>query len=277
MDILTGLAELVDRCQLPRHRDQLQLISLRGAKVVQGKLALVENRIDYFNDTLFTVNFHDGFIRSFRCTAGEPGWYWINHPDYRGPKRGAPFTCPGQYSYVRGLHRGHPALRQEQTEAGRLKVIRDVNKNGQLDRRDLVERPLTTGINIHAAGHRKETIGAASSGCHVLFGRWEDTEWTTFYRIISTVYSQTRYPYSVLEGSWYADGLRRMLLGSEGESVTRLQKLLIGKGYDLKADGHFGHHTDQRVMAWQLANGGLPTGIVTNASRWAAETLFGQG
>ena len=44
--------------------------------------------------------------------------------------------------------------------------------------------------------------------------------------------------------------------GESGEEVTQLQEKLRGAGYDVGAiDGHFGHATEQAVMAFQQAAG----------------------
>lgn len=50
--------------------------------------------------------------------------------------------------------------------------------------------------------------------------------------------------------------------GSRGEQVKALQRLLIGLGYDLKADGVFGTITDRTVRTYQRKNGLSADGIV---------------
>lgn len=54
---------------------------------------------------------------------------------------------------------------------------------------------------------------------------------------------------------------------SRGDQVKALQRLLIGCGYDLKADGAFGTITDRHVRAFQRKNGLSADGIV-GAKTW---------
>jgi len=262
---------------LKRHgmgvNNDLNLVSFRGLLVNKEEAVLNDNRIDYFNDTMMVVMPKKGLLYNFRCTAGEPGWYWINHPSYRGPSSGAPFTCPGQYYYVKGIHRGHEAFVQQNSERGRLKVVRDVDQNGKLDRRDLIDRPLHTGINIHAEGSRSQNVGASSSGCHVLYGNWADSWWEQFHALLYHS-GLSVFPYTVLEGGWFFDGVPRVLMGSKGSAVKNVQAILEKKGMDLLQDGLFGHETDKRVGRWQAMNGELPTGIVEGRSKWMKENVF---
>ena len=51
-------------------------------------------------------------------------------------------------------------------------------------------------------------------------------------------------------------------VNSRGEQVKALQRILIGCGYDLKADGVFGTITDRHVRAFQRKNGLSADGIV---------------
>lgn len=54
---------------------------------------------------------------------------------------------------------------------------------------------------------------------------------------------------------------------SRGDQVKALQRILIGCGYDLKADGVFGTITDRHVRAFQRKNGLSADGIV-GAKTW---------
>lgn len=60
----------------------------------------------------------------------------------------------------------------------------------------------------------------------------------------------------------YQLGERTLSYGSWGADVFRLQLKLIEAGYSLKADGHFGSETRRVVIAFQLAHGLEPDGIV---------------
>ncbi len=57
-------------------------------------------------------------------------------------------------------------------------------------------------------------------------------------------------------------GDRTLLLGSWGADVFRLQQALTRVGYELEVDGHFGRATQRAVIAFQLAHGLKPDGVV---------------
>lgn len=56
--------------------------------------------------------------------------------------------------------------------------------------------------------------------------------------------------------------LKILKTNSRGEQVKSLQRLLIGYGYDLKADGVFGTITDRTVRTFQRKNGLSVDGVV---------------
>ena len=100
----------------------------------------------------------------FTCTT-NPGTPNMLNPV--NPK-GAGIIVEGQYKdvYIKGLHKGYPAL----VQFGTFKVYRDNNKDVILDYNPLtIESAKNTGFNIHRASKWKisEFIGLYSAGCQV--------------------------------------------------------------------------------------------------------------
>ena len=126
---------------------------------------------DYFNDRRILLEFVDGepIITNNWSATSEPGQYYTDNPPNGNP--GAARIDFGQYKnvwYV-GTHKGlsssvkHEGLLQD----GRVRIYRDVNKNGKRDKGDLIQ----TGnfqLNQHASiGNPEKIIGRWSAGCLV--------------------------------------------------------------------------------------------------------------
>lgn len=267
MSVMDQLTDLWQRCRFPQ-TSGLRILSLRGATVANGEVQLVDERVNFFDDRMFFLDPAKGKLYHVPCTAGQPGWYWINK--YQ-PGEGAPFTRYGCYAYVRGIHRGqHQALRQAGNEDGRLAVIRDVNKDGvpEFDSHspDAFDYPLGTGINIHACKGNPNYVGVWSSGCHVVQSDWKGPNWQGVMALVYGSYkSQTNFPYGVVDGKWLFDHTQRLLMGSAGDDVVKLQQFLAGKGIDPgQADGKFRRQTDIAYRSWQRKNGRTGDGICCN-------------
>jgi len=265
MTIMDQLLDLWERCHFP-NEGGLRLLSLRGTHVQAKRIYLRAERVDFFDDTLFLFDPDKGKIDHVPCTAGQPGWYWINRYEEGS---GAPFTRCGAYAYVRGMHKGHAALRQEQIEFGRLAVIRDVNKNGvpefSTSSPDAFSYPLTTGINIHACDGVPERVGVWSSGCHVVQGDWDGDRWGTVHAYTYTAYAkQRRFWYGVCEGEWVEDATKRLLMGSVGPAVEQLHTFLHQKGVATVLGNRFLRSTDEAYRKWQRLNKRPQDGICAN-------------
>jgi len=266
MTLMDQLVDLWERCHFP-NEGGLKLLSLRGTFVENKTIRLRTERVDFFDDTLFLFDPSKNKIDHVPCTAGQPGWYWINRYE---EGEGAPFTRFGAYAYVRGMHRGiYEALRQEQTELGRLAVIRDVNHNGEPEFAtasvDTFEYPLSTGINIHACEGVPARVGIWSSGCHVVQGDWDGYRWETVYTFTYQVYrNQKRFWYGVCDGTWVTDHTQRLLMGSVGPAVVELHKFLKSKGVANLDNKRFLKPTDEAYRKWQRMNKQPQTGICAN-------------
>jgi len=268
------LASLSFTCDATGAAGTCQLVMLRGCKRnANNSLSLGSDPATYtdrYDDTL--VAFGDKsngtpYLATFQASA-KPGLAWIKHSSYAASNAGCPTVQPGQYKYVRGDHRGHEALRQEAGQP--VVVIRDLDDDARLESTDLVDYPMSTGINIHAGGSSSR-VGLNSSGCQVVWGGWEGEPWKTLHSLVyKTARQQTVFHYAVLDfalfAAWHDDQApaRRLLYGSKGALVTQLQRTLERRGYFAPAlvDGVFGRGTDRAVRAWQKSQGVRPSGIV---------------
>lgn len=264
MDLLTQAANLYKRCSFPTHKG-LKIFGVRGCKFVNGQCVVVEERVDYFDDTLVLFDPDNNYIDHVPCTAGQPGWYWIQ----KSP--GAAFVRYGLAVYQRGLHKGtYKALRQVQDETGVVPVIRDINQDGYADidshSVDQFDYPLDTGINIHACTGTPANVGIWSAGCSVVQGDWQGERWQTVFNAVYRKYDyQTRFPYAIVNAKWLSeDSTKRLMFGSMGASVTKLQQFLNEKGYGVEVTGRFLEETDRAYRSWQRKNGTPGDGICVN-------------
>lgn len=265
MSVSEQLQDVLNRCRFSIDQG-LNIISVRGSRVEGGRIVRQGEQTDRFDDTMFLVDFDSGVLEHMPCTAGQPGWYWIRHRSYAGEDSGCPFTRPCQVRYVRGRHKGQPALRQHASELGRLPVIRDLDQDAQLEVTDRYDYPLTTGINIHPSGSTGKVVGPSSSGCHVVQSPWDTQPWRTVIDLTYHRYgSQPSFLYSVVESEWLEDEHTRVLYGSRGDVVTKLQGYLRARGYDPgNADRWMQQKTDTALRKLQVAVGAEPNGIAVN-------------
>jgi len=246
------------------------LLCLRACQV-QGD-QVVANGIPFdstnrYDDTMFAfgekANGKGRFLQHFEASA-RPGHSWIRAAIYRGSGRGCPTVQPGQYAYVRGLHRGKPALRQAPGAA--VLVIRDVDQDAHLEPTDIVDYPISTGINIHAGG-RSRYVGRNSSGCQVIRGGWTGAAWQRFRDLIyRECAGQDLWHYTLMDwadfGAWHDAGKDQreqeaLWFGSSGTCVAELQELLVREGY-LRAHSVgaiWEPATDRAVRRWQRDRG----------------------
>lgn len=101
-------------------------------------------------------------VERWACTT-DPGRAWLANPMRQA---GCAILAPGQYrsAYELGLHKGKRALRQ----VGNLKIWRDNDKDGELDRNGpLLDADPSAGINIHRAGKDSQLVDLWSAGCQV--------------------------------------------------------------------------------------------------------------
>jgi hypothetical protein len=269
---LTGLSDKLRQflatcsfgCDAPAGKPgTAQLVMLRGCRInPDGSLSAGADPATYtdrYDDTLVVFGSKPGgapYLATFRASA-KPGLAWIRHPSYSGSGAGCPTVQPGQYSYVRGLHRGHSALRQ--APGAPVVVIRDLDDDCRLEPTDLVDYPVATGINIHAGG-TSSRVGLNSSGCQIVWGGWDGGPWLAFHHLTySVARQQQRFAYTLVDFGMFAawhDGGRELgwvLYGSRGPDVNALQARLIDSGElgSRLRDGVFGRTTDRALRRWQ--------------------------
>lgn len=80
--------------------------------------------------------------------------------------------------------------------------------------------------------------------------------WSHVARLLDVDYET---PYE--EGTPMIDTHETIRKGAKGPAVAAMQGLLIRHGYDLEADGKFGAETDEKLKAFQTANGLEADGI----------------
>lgn len=102
---------------------------------------------------------------AFECTT-DPGTYWLENP---GNVNGTAILKPGQYidSWRLGLHQDkYEAL----TQAKPVTVIRDNDKDNELDFDAKKEETGLFGINIHRANQARASVQVDkwSAGCQVI-------------------------------------------------------------------------------------------------------------
>lgn len=121
-----------------------------------------------FDDVLLVFWKEDGHWRleAYPATT-DPGLFWLG--SRTGDRFGTAILKEGQYrsAYRIGFHRGqYEALVQQQP----VTVIRDFDRDGQLDYNSGREQTGMFGINIHRAHPERELINVSawSAGCQVV-------------------------------------------------------------------------------------------------------------
>lgn len=127
-----------------------------------------DNTSNVFNDMIAMIWKYRGnwSMASFPCTT-DPGLYWLkNYPDNLV---GTAILKEGQYrgSHQIGKHKGqYEAL----TQKANVTVIRDADRDKELDYDNGVEDTGIFGINIHRANSKQEStqVDKWSAGCQVI-------------------------------------------------------------------------------------------------------------
>lgn len=137
------------------HAYNLNIVGLRSSSRVSGKF-----------DDLIACAYREKIggpwiVRYWEATL-DAGAYWLEHPMRSD---GTAILKGGQYrsAYKLGIHRGYPAL----TQAERVTVYRDNNRDNLLDMVEGTEVSGLFGINIHKAGESSTQVGKWSAGCQV--------------------------------------------------------------------------------------------------------------
>lgn len=124
---------------------------------------LEANRFDDFITVFYRMN-GEWIFNVFKCTT-DPGTYWLKSPM---AEMGTAILKEGQYrkAFRIGKHRNQYTALVQNTP---LPVIRDANRDTQLDLDSGREETGMFGINIHRASPHRESIQVDkwSAGCQV--------------------------------------------------------------------------------------------------------------
>ncbi len=170
--------------------DQMRfnVVGIRGYMVPGGR---VPNDGNLWNDVIFLAWIDDKGaerIKAYPATVDPGRYYYSTRPI--NPK-GCAHLMPGQYSYQKGSHNGHPAF----VQAAAVTVARSNSAN-------YTSASQTEtgwfGINIHT-GFGDRVVESTSAGCQCIKSNgWSDWRWVDFY---STLYSHAgkTFRYTLLE------------------------------------------------------------------------------
>lgn len=151
-----------------------RVLKKKGYKIYDGDpydvnlvgIRTSDNTPNEFNDwfVLFYKFRGDWIFNYYTCTT-DPGLYWLNNPMN---ELGTAILKEGQYvdCFKIGNHKGYNAI----VQAKPVTVIRDFNRDNNLDYESGVEDYGMFGINIHRASeyHESVQIDKWSAGCQVI-------------------------------------------------------------------------------------------------------------
>jgi len=234
-----------------------QIGCFRGCKFNGKDLRVQQMKLDQYRDVFFAFGQKaDGSpFATYLQGSARPGAYWVNHSSYT-KARGCPTLQPGRYSYQRGAHKGHEAMRQ----AAGVVLIRDADDDDRIDPEEAIRPDYSAwAINIHAGGSTALPVGIWSSGCQIIAGGWSGKPWRTWHDIVYRVcagqklFRYTLVDYSMFCKWWNApkdDKPQWIMYGSNGQAVLEEQEHLAQNGYLAANDvtGRWGANTD---LAWR--------------------------
>ena len=243
---------------------EMVLLGIRGSKLNQyvdtaESLQVSSNDIvpDKWCCSIIQLGFNDNLC-GFQATT-LPGVFYEQNPM---GAYGAARLLPGLWNFKRGLHKGNPALIQNE----KMALLRDSDKDYEFDWDSDMFQVGFFGIDNHAGGGM--AVGKWSAGCQVIKGdvsggvsrSWESTAWSTYYKR-ATMANNSIYKYILIPENWlekiYGDTPSQYVFyGSSGDMVMNIQAEL-----GLKADGGYGEFTMREVMKWQKVHGIQPNGI----------------
>lgn len=286
MRVVTG-RELLDftfRLHLRETPRVLHLLCLQSAAASPSgpnavELTQIRREVDKYTDTLLLLesdpNDPAGPVQVTPMLGTiSPGAFYTQkepHP------LGAANLTYGEHLYVRGSHRGQPALRALGNQ-NRVWRDRDGDFVFDLDEQIYVG---DFGVNIHPGG-RSDYIGRWSAGCINVAGGWEGSAWKKLMSRVSARDVSRHSPLSVT--LWRSSDLFRWLglapdarlsfyptvyPGHLGLWTVEIQTALLAHGYQLKADGDWRGATTAAILAFQRDRG-LTADAIVGPRTWAA-------
>jgi hypothetical protein len=281
MDLLTRIDSLWGRCHFP-NPDGLKLLGVRGLTMVEGEPVVSHGQPDLFSDTLFVFDLDTRQVDHLPCTTQARTRVAHARPE-------APRWSVARYGcahYARGLHvdhrRRHQALRQARGAAGVWPVLcgRGGGTVSCADARLDEFGYVGAGLTIAAAGSRPGRAGSGAEGHTVVAGDWAAPPWRTLRRNLDESYArQGWFPYAMVPAEWLLDGAttQRLLWGSEGQPVLRLQQVLREEeGIWLNYSGRFDEPTDRAYRRYQRDLGRAGDGVCVDPP-WLVPAQAGVG
>ena len=160
------------KLQAPAPND-LHLVGIRGAVPISSMtIRTGSNQPDHYDDTIACFGTE---LQAYRGSV-DPGLFYTKKP--LNPEGCAHLINGGPYRFKRGLHKGHPALRQAEPfpfwrDADR-DTVRDATSLEAKVRREMI------GLDLHAGG-TSTVVGPHSAACQVIHGGYAGKPWQEFY------------------------------------------------------------------------------------------------
>lgn len=173
----------------------LNIVGIRSANQIPNE----------FDDVLFYMykdNQQNWQVRKCKITT-DPGLYWLKNPMN---VEGTAILLEGQYlkSYKLGFHRGqYQALVQVKP----VKVIRDFDRDGELDFSSLKIEEGLFGINIHRAAMNttSKKVEKWSAGCQVFTDYFQFNDFISMCRYSAELYGN-QFSYTLLNENDFSEG-----------------------------------------------------------------------
>jgi hypothetical protein len=176
---------------------QLNIVGIRDDSVKPNK----------FDDRMYVFWKDDKgkWEGKYYTVTTDTGTYWLKNPMH---PMGAALLKEGQYanSYVLGNHKGYRAIVQNKP----VTVIRDYDRDDELDFKSGREMTGNFGINIHRAGSSGDTVDVDkwSAGCQVFSNANDFQEFLNLAEKHNKLYGNS-FTYTLIDERAYNRKLRR--------------------------------------------------------------------
>jgi hypothetical protein len=176
--------------------DILKVYQKKGYPIDKTKLMITGIRSNdktpnIFNDAIIWIEWFNNAVRLKQAPATtDPGLYYLLNPCN---VKGTAILPPGYYAdlWELGLHKGkYLAL----VQASPVAVIRDADRDKELDYNAPIAPPEMIGLNCHHAGEDSIQVDRWSAACQVLKRL---TDWDSFFADCKRK-QQKRYSYGLL-------------------------------------------------------------------------------
>ena len=202
---------------------ELNIVGIRSENAVPNS----------FDDTIhvFAKDDKGEWDHRIHHATTDPGTFWLNNPM---SLQGTAILHEGQYTntYTLGMHRGkYLALVQQ---GGKVKVVRDYNRDTQLDYDSNKSENGFFGINIHRAlvSGKTKSVDKHSAGCQVFEDAAEFTAFVARCTKHRKLYGN-KFTYTLIDLRNTARRFKRKIgkfQNGDGNSSNRKMLLLLGLG-----------------------------------------------